>query len=66
MGDFNHEADAWDSLRFHDQPYEQVAFAKTCRYCGQGGLWWQARGQMWRLVNADGDMHSCAEYTKKD
>ena len=59
---FNHEADAWDSLLFHDEPHEELTFPKSCRYCGAGGLWWAARGRLWRLVDEAGVVHTCSKY----
>lgn len=33
-----------------------------CRYCLGGPFWWMETSTGWRLVDAQGSLHSCAEY----
>ncbi len=50
---FDHEADAYDALIFHDDDDDEYwAYSpkpKTCRLCGKKNLGWVQIGNHWRL-----------------
>ena len=45
---------------FLDEYPEPDDFSVTCKYCGQDGLAWVDLFGGWRLVDSDGDIHSCS------
>lgn len=50
------EPGPWD-----DDERELEDFCVTCKYCGASGLEWvEIEEGKWRLINSDGDVHSCA------
>lgn len=43
----------------------------ACKYCNEGGLMWAPSFPMppagpWRLLNSEGQVHSCKEYWLKE
>lgn len=57
----NYFSDWFEPDPFEDHGEDIEDFSKTCKYCGASGLEWVelAEGK-WRLINSDGDVHSCA------
>lgn len=51
-----------------DPDFDYLPFTrdnKVCRYCKTDGLYWkEMSGLGWRLINPDGSIHSCREYSK--
>lgn len=57
---FDHEGDAWDSLMWDDTPTNWAPKPKTCKHCGERGLYWKQTPQGWRLAKK-GEVHNCLE-----
>lgn len=38
----------------------------TCRRCGKRNLWWHHTGARWRLINDDGNFHTCTQPASVD
>jgi len=36
----------------------------SCKFCRQKWLHWEQRNGRWKLVDREGDVHSCEEYKK--
>ena len=67
MTDQDYEPD-YDSSRWKDVPTVRRGSMyrhekKTCRYCGEHGFKWTNLGKEgWRLIDEDGELHTCKEY----
>ena len=52
----------WDDYApnpWDDDEQEPEDFSVTCKYCGASGFEWVELKEGWRLINSDGDVHSC-------
>jgi len=59
---FDHYHDAMDQRDTMEQEVcECEEEFKTCRYCGTGGFHWEETERGWRLFDAGGNMHLCAQ-----
>lgn len=58
---FDHYHDAMDQRdSFEAEGYEPEE-DKTCRYCGTSGFHWEETDRGWRLHDAGGNVHLCAQ-----
>ncbi len=39
---------------------------KSCKYCGMMGLHWMQFRELWRLVDKEGEQHTCQEYREHE
>lgn len=38
----------------------------VCKHCGQGGLDWFSTGVRWRLIDEEGNFHTCRPVASAD
>lgn len=56
-----------DELGFSNHPpmFKPAQTLKQCAHCGTNGLHWAEIGTGWRLVTANGDVHTCAAHPSR-
>jgi hypothetical protein len=52
-----------DAMMAHEEDDERSV---SCRYCGKDGFHWVETKTGWRLFDAEGELHNCAAYGKKE